>query len=75
MFICSYAVVDLQIKNQGDDAFKPDLYGDVIRIERRISETTSSLVLKNHQGFPIHASFMLSEFLLAGIACLFIFQK
>ncbi|KAI8564575.1 hypothetical protein RHMOL_Rhmol03G0191100 [Rhododendron molle] len=47
---CSYAVVDLQIKNQGDDAFKPDLYGDVIIIERRISETTSSLVLKNQQG-------------------------
>ncbi|KAF7146871.1 hypothetical protein RHSIM_Rhsim03G0166000 [Rhododendron simsii] len=47
---CSYAVVDLQIKNQGDDAFKPDLYGDMIIIERRISETTSSLVLKNQQG-------------------------
>ncbi|KAL7001724.1 Structural maintenance of chromosomes protein 6A [Sarracenia purpurea var. burkii] len=47
---CSYAVVYLEIKNQGDDAFKPDVYGDVITIERRISETTSSTVLKNHQG-------------------------
>ncbi|GMP24030.1 hypothetical protein CsSME_00001432 [Camellia sinensis var. sinensis] len=47
---CSYAVVDVEIKNQGEDAFKPDVYGDVIIIERRISETTSSTALKNHQG-------------------------
>ncbi|XP_028088546.1 structural maintenance of chromosomes protein 6B-like [Camellia sinensis] len=47
---CSYAVVDVEIKNQGEDAFKPDVYGDVIIIERRISEATSSTALKNHQG-------------------------
>ncbi|KAA8539788.1 hypothetical protein F0562_026480 [Nyssa sinensis] len=47
---CSYAVVYVEIKNQGEDAFKPDTYGDVIIIERRISESTSSTVLKNHQG-------------------------
>ncbi|PSS33185.1 Structural maintenance of chromosomes protein like [Actinidia chinensis var. chinensis] len=47
---CSHAVVNLEIKNQGDDAFKADVYGDVIIIERRISETTNSTVLKNHQG-------------------------
>lgn len=47
---CSYAVVDVEIKNQGEDAFKPDVYGDVVIIERRISETTSSTALKNHQG-------------------------
>ncbi|XP_052174128.1 structural maintenance of chromosomes protein 6B-like isoform X2 [Diospyros lotus] len=47
---CSYAVVNVEIKNQGEDAFKPDVYGDVIIVERRISDTTSSTVLKNCQG-------------------------
>ncbi|KAL5718364.1 hypothetical protein ACHQM5_011431 [Ranunculus cassubicifolius] len=47
---CSHAVVHVEIKNQGEDAFKPDAYGGVIVIERRISETTSSTVLKDHQG-------------------------
>ncbi|KAF3433163.1 hypothetical protein FNV43_RR24265 [Rhamnella rubrinervis] len=47
---CSYAVVHVEIKNQGEDAFKPEIYGDVIIIERRISESTSSTVLKDRQG-------------------------
>ncbi|XP_059666932.1 structural maintenance of chromosomes protein 6B [Cornus florida] len=47
---CSSAAVYVEIKNQGEDAFKPDIYGDVIVIERRISESTSSTALKNHQG-------------------------
>ncbi|KAK9292001.1 hypothetical protein L1049_019954 [Liquidambar formosana] len=47
---CSYADVQVEIKNQGVDAFKPEMYGDVIIIERRITETTSSTVLKDHQG-------------------------
>ena len=51
-FYCGHAVVNLETKNQGDDAFKADVYGDVIIIERRISETTSSTDLKDHQGFP-----------------------
>lgn len=51
MLLCSYADVQVEIKNQGVDAFKPEIYGDVIIIERRITETTSSTVLKDHQGF------------------------
>ncbi|KAF5191059.1 Structural maintenance of chromosomes protein, partial [Thalictrum thalictroides] len=47
---CSHAIVQVEIKNQGQDAFKPEVYGDVIIIERRISESTSSTVLKDHQG-------------------------
>lgn len=47
---CSYALVHLEIKNQGEDAFKPDTYGDVIILERRITESTSTSVLKDHQG-------------------------
>lgn len=47
---CSYALVHLEIKNQGEDAFKPDTYGDIIILERRITESTSTSVLKDHQG-------------------------
>ncbi|KAL5744271.1 hypothetical protein ACOSQ2_027387 [Xanthoceras sorbifolium] len=47
---CSYAVVQLELKNQGEDAFKPEIYGDSITIERRITESTTSTVLKDHQG-------------------------
>lgn len=48
--ICSYAIVQVEIKNQGDDAFKPEIYGDAIIIERRILESTSSTTLKDRQG-------------------------
>ncbi|XP_019081702.1 structural maintenance of chromosomes protein 6B isoform X2 [Vitis vinifera] len=47
---CSYAVIQVEIKNEGEDAFKPEIYGDVIIVERRISVSTSSTVLKDHQG-------------------------
>lgn len=38
------------MKNQGEDAFKPEVYGDVIIIERRITESASSTILKDHEG-------------------------
>ncbi|KAK4480619.1 hypothetical protein RD792_013697 [Penstemon davidsonii] len=47
---CSHALVQVDVKNQGEDAFKPDMYGDVIIVERRISESSSSITLKNSQG-------------------------
>ncbi|KAH6821922.1 structural maintenance of chromosomes 6A [Perilla frutescens var. hirtella] len=47
---CSYALVQVEIKNRGEDAFKHELYGDIIIVERRISESTSSITLKNSQG-------------------------
>ncbi|XP_057952688.1 structural maintenance of chromosomes protein 6B-like isoform X2 [Malania oleifera] len=46
----SYAVVSVEIKNEGQDAFKPEKYGDIIFVERRISESTSSTVLKDYLG-------------------------
>lgn len=49
--VCSYALVHLEIKNLGEDAFKHDIYGDVIMLERRITESTSTSVLKDYQGF------------------------
>ncbi|VVB13596.1 unnamed protein product [Arabis nemorensis] len=50
---CSNALVRVEMKNEGEDAFKPEIYGDVLIIERRISESTSSTVLKDHQGRKI----------------------
>ncbi|EOA19857.1 hypothetical protein CARUB_v10000108mg [Capsella rubella] len=47
---CSYALVHVELKNQGPDAFKPEIYGDTLIIERRISDSTSFTVLKDHQG-------------------------
>ncbi|XP_019154834.1 PREDICTED: structural maintenance of chromosomes protein 6B-like [Ipomoea nil] len=47
---CSYALVHVEIKNQGEDSFKPETYGRTIIVERRISESASSIILKNHQG-------------------------
>lgn len=50
LFFCSHALVYVEIKNEGEDAFKPEVYGDVIILERRISVSTSSIFLKDHQG-------------------------
>nr|XP_004240011.1 structural maintenance of chromosomes protein 6B isoform X1 [Solanum lycopersicum] len=47
---CSHALVHVEMKNRGEDAFKGETYGDLIMIERRISESSSSIVLKNYQG-------------------------
>ncbi|GAV68085.1 SMC_N domain-containing protein [Cephalotus follicularis] len=47
---CSYALVQVEIKNQGADAFKPEIYGDVIIIERRIAASSNNTVLKDCQG-------------------------
>lgn len=47
---CSDALVHVQMNNEGDDAFKPHVYGDTLVIERRISYSTSSTVLKDSQG-------------------------
>ncbi|XP_073129869.1 structural maintenance of chromosomes protein 6B isoform X2 [Henckelia pumila] len=47
---CSYAVVQVEMKNHGEDAFKPEIFGDVIIVDRRISESTSSITLKNSRG-------------------------
>ncbi|KAL8515263.1 hypothetical protein ACS0TY_014102 [Phlomoides rotata] len=46
-----HALVQVEIKNKGKDVFCPELYGDVIIVEHRISESTSSITLKNSQGY------------------------
>lgn len=47
---CSYAVVEVEVRNRGEESFKPDIYGDSIIIERRINQSSSTTVLKDHQG-------------------------
>ncbi|XP_071724067.1 LOW QUALITY PROTEIN: structural maintenance of chromosomes protein 6B-like [Rutidosis leptorrhynchoides] len=48
---CSYTVVQVDITNEGDDAFKPEMYGDVITIERRITVTSNNTTtLKDSHG-------------------------
>ncbi|KAK9665700.1 hypothetical protein RND81_14G129600 [Saponaria officinalis] len=47
---CSYASVMVEIKNEGEDAFKREIYGRSIIIERRITDSSSSTVVKDYQG-------------------------
>ncbi|KAH8513662.1 hypothetical protein H0E87_006796 [Populus deltoides] len=47
---CSYAVVEVEVRNRGEESYKPDIYGDSIIIERRINQSSSTTVLKDHQG-------------------------
>ncbi|XP_022990852.1 structural maintenance of chromosomes protein 6B-like isoform X1 [Cucurbita maxima] len=47
---CSHAVIQVEMENSGEDAFKPGIYGNVIIIERRISEASGAIVLKDSQG-------------------------
>ncbi|XP_073004017.1 structural maintenance of chromosomes protein 6B-like isoform X3 [Typha latifolia] len=47
---CSFAAIFVHVKNQGEDAFKHEVYGDSIIIERRITESASSIFLKDYQG-------------------------
>ncbi|KAI4383059.1 hypothetical protein MLD38_008940 [Melastoma candidum] len=47
---CSHAVVHVELKNVGEEAFKPHSYGDMITIERRITESATSTLLKDYHG-------------------------
>ncbi|KAI5060286.1 hypothetical protein GOP47_0024706 [Adiantum capillus-veneris] len=47
---CSHALVVVEMTNQGVDAFKFDDYGGKIVIERRITESGNTTVLKDSHG-------------------------
>lgn len=47
---CSHALVVVELTNEGIDAFKPNDYGEKIIIERRITESGNTSVLKDSQG-------------------------
>ncbi|CAI9092030.1 OLC1v1027166C1 [Oldenlandia corymbosa var. corymbosa] len=46
----SAASVHVEIKNEGEDAFKPETYGDLIILERQITQSSTTTILKNSQG-------------------------
>lgn len=51
---CTYALVSVEMKNEGEDAFKHHLYGDTICVERRITASgVSTFCVKDHQGRKI----------------------
>ena len=51
----SYAQVSIKLRNRGQDAYKPDDYGESITVERRISSDGSgSYKLKSHDGTEIN---------------------
>ncbi|KAJ7385875.1 Structural maintenance of chromosomes protein 6 [Desmophyllum pertusum] len=48
---CSYGQVSIKLRNRGQDAYRPDDYGESITVERRISSDGSgSYKLKSHEG-------------------------
>jgi hypothetical protein len=46
----SVGSVTVWVKNEGEEAYEPHLYGDVIQIERKITETSSSYKIKSATG-------------------------
>ncbi|CAI0377849.1 unnamed protein product [Linum tenue] len=55
---CSHAAVEVEIKNEGHDAFKHDIYGDAIILERRINQSGGSMTLKDHRGLCSFTKFI-----------------
>ncbi|BBN16913.1 structural maintenance of chromosomes protein 6 [Marchantia polymorpha subsp. ruderalis] len=47
---CRTASVVVELNNEGLDAYKPDVYGDTIMIERRITENGSHFQVSGAQG-------------------------
>lgn len=48
---CDRASLSITLKNQGDDAYRPDLYGDSIVVERSFSKTgASGFKVKSAEG-------------------------
>ena len=44
---CSHAVASVTLWNTGHDAFTPDVYGSSITIERRITKSSSTFIIKD----------------------------
>lgn len=44
------AVVEIKLCNQGENKYKPDLYGDTITVMRTVTNSSSSYKLKDQHG-------------------------
>lgn len=52
----NFAKVEVSIRNVGDDALDPDVYGDVITVERHITHNSSSYKIKGKDGKDVGSS-------------------
>lgn len=52
----NFAKVEVSIRNVGDDALDPDVYGDVITVERHITQNSSSYKIKGKDGKDVGSS-------------------
>ncbi len=52
----NFAKVEVSIRNVGDDALDPDVYGDVITVERHITQSSSSYKIKGKDGKDVGSS-------------------
>ena len=43
-------MVEIHLHNIGENAYRPEIYGDKIIIERRVTQTSSTYKLKDHSG-------------------------
>jgi hypothetical protein len=63
----SHALVVVEMSNRGVDAFKHNDYGDKIIIERRISESGSTTILKDSRGKYFRPQLFYTECLIDNI--------
>ena len=52
----NFAKVEVSIRNVGEDALDPDVYGDVITVERHITQNSSSYKIKGKDGKDVGSS-------------------
>ena len=72
----SYASVQVVLKNEGVDAFKLESYGESIIIERRITESSSTLTLKDQQGwYLLFLEYCKGNFMLVNLVTSLLFSK
>ena len=43
-------MVEIHLHNVGENAYRPDIYGNKIIIERRVTQTSSTYKLKDYSG-------------------------
>ena len=50
----------VEIRNQGQDAYQPELYGDAIIVERRITKSSSMVNIKDRGGLLLFHTLLLT---------------
>ena len=55
-FGCDFAIIRIEIYNEGDDAYRSDVYGDIICVEKRVTLKGQAIKLISEQGKTISTS-------------------